>query len=95
MDNLMTFLKDRLDKIQMATLLGAKDILTMEETSMFTGYSLKSLYAMTAGRTIPHFKKNGRLFFKKAELEDWMTSNPVKTQADIDSQASMYCVMNH
>lgn len=83
-------LNDRLDTIERATLLGAKNILNVEEAAMLTGYSVKGIYTLTSRRDIPHYKKNGKLYFRKNELENWMTEHPVKTNRDINSAAETY-----
>ena len=78
---------DRMEKI---TLLGNKEVLTMSEAAMLTGYKEKGLYELTSQRRIPHYKKNGKLYFKKAELVEWMTDNRVMTDEEINRKAITY-----
>ena len=61
-------LSDKLDRIESLTLIGAKNILDLDEAVLFTGFSKGHLYRMTSEKRIPHFKKSRKLYFKKTEL---------------------------
>jgi excisionase family DNA binding protein len=87
-------LNARLDAIEQFAKLGAKSVLSIEEAALFTGYSTGWLYVLTHRRDIPHYKKGGKLYFKKEELERWMTERPVKTKQAIDSEAETYTVLH-
>lgn len=84
-------LSEKLDRIEALTLIAAKDVLDLDEAVLFTGYSKGHLYRLTCGRAIPHFKKDRRLFFRKAELEAWMTETVIPTQAQTQAAATTYC----
>lgn len=83
-------LSNKLDNIRELTLIGAKTVLNLEETALFTGLSIGHLYRLTSGKQIPHFKKNRKLYFKKAELEDWMLEQKILTEDEIQSRATTY-----
>lgn len=87
---LREYMDARFDRIEKATRLGVKEVLDIEEAAMLTGYTVKGLYNLTSEKRIPHYKKNGRLFFRKTELEAWMTDNKVLTEAEIHSKAQTY-----
>jgi excisionase family DNA binding protein len=55
--------------------------LTTEEAAEYTGLSISYLRKLTSGRRIPHFKSDGgsRIYFRKADLHDWMLKRYVKT----------------
>lgn len=75
---------DRLEKL----LIGNKEVLTLDETSDYTGISRSYLYKLTASGTIPHSKPNGKmLFFDKKKLVDWLLQNKQKSKHDIDAEA--------
>lgn len=72
-----------------------KEVLTLEEAARYMGVSKSYLYKLTATRAIPHFKPTGKLcFFNRKELEDWLQSNPIATDADLNSRAQTYCMRN-
>lgn len=88
--DLKEYMDARFDRIEIATRLGAKDVLDIEEAALLTGYKVKGLYTLTSEKRIPHYKKNGKLYFKKSELEAWMTENKVLTDEEINSRAETY-----
>ena len=90
METALEDLSNKLDNIRELTLIGAKTVLNLEETALFTGLSIGHLYRLTSGKQIPHFKKNRKLYFKKAELEDWMLEQKILTEEEIQSKASTY-----
>ena len=84
------YLKSCFDRIETATLIGSKEVLTAEEAAVFTGYTTKGIYAMTSEKRIPHYKKNGKLYFRKQELVEWMTQRKVLTDDEINAKAATY-----
>ncbi len=83
-------LSDKLDKIHSLAAVAAKTILDLSEAALFTGFSEGHLYRLTSRKMIPHYKKNRKLYFRKAELEDWLTEEAVPTESDINSRAATY-----
>lgn len=83
-------LSDKLDRIESLTLIGAKNILDLDEAVLFTGFSKGHLYRLTSEKRIPHFKKSRKLYFKKTELENWMLEQKILTEDEIQSKASTY-----
>lgn len=83
-------INERLARMETAALLAAKSVLTIEEAALLTGYKITGLYALTSEKRIPHYKKGGKLYFKKAELEEWMTETKVMTDKEIADKATTY-----
>lgn len=83
-------LLDRLERLEQLTALSAKTILTIDDVSALTGLSKQRIYTLCSQREIPHYKQ-GKLYFKRKELEDWQTANRISTYAEINSKAQMYC----
>lgn len=85
-------LTDRLDRIESLVLVRAKEVLTLDECSAYTGYTKNHLYRLTSQRTIPFYKPmGGTIFFRKSEIEDWLLRNRHATEAEINSKATTYC----
>lgn len=80
----------RLDRIERLALIGAKNVLSLEETSELTGFSIGHLYRLTSQKQIPHFKKNRKLYFLKSDIEEWLTERRVLTNSEIESKATTY-----
>lgn len=91
MEVTLQMLSDKLDNIGRMTLIGAKTVLDFNEAMLYTGLSKGHLYRLTSGRQIPFFRKNRKLYFKKSELEQWMTETPCSSISEINSRATTYC----
>ena len=83
-------LNSRLDRIERLALIGANNVLSLEETSELTGFSIGHLYRLTSQKQIPHFKKNRKLYFLKSDIEEWLTEQRVLTNSEIESKATTY-----
>jgi len=79
----------RLEKIEELVQEGnmlRKDVLTFNEAVTYLNISPSFLYKKTSQMLIPHYKPNGKLiYFNRAELDQWMLKNRVKTQSEIDT----------
>jgi excisionase family DNA binding protein len=70
-----------------------KNILTVDEVISYTGFSQKQIYKLTSTRAIPHYKPSGRkLFFKKDEIDEWITQGRVKPLSEVIDESQVYLV---
>ena len=83
-------LKLQLDRIEQYAALSAKPIYDVEECARFTGYKRSHIYALTHSKRIPHYKQGSKVFFKRSELEAWMTANKVVTEDEAQAKATAY-----
>lgn len=68
-----------------------KRILSFEEACAYTGFAESYMYKLTSARKIPHSKPNGKkLFFDREKLDEWLLSNPIKTEKELNQEASAY-----
>src|SRR6187549_1719192 len=65
-------------------------VLNFDQASNYLSLSKSTLYKMTSERNIPHFKRGKRVYFKRNELENWLTEVRVMTRDDIEKQAATY-----
>jgi len=82
-------LKQVADLITANTIFCTKEVLTSDECAKYLGVSKSCLYKWTMTRQIPHFKSpTGKIcFFNRQEVEAWMQSNRVATDAELEAQA--------
>ena len=82
-------LKQVADLITANTIFCTKEVLTSEEAARYLGVSKSCLYKWTMSRQIPHYKSpTGKLcFFNREEIEKWMQSTRVATDAELEKQA--------
>ena len=65
-----------------------KEVLTLDEAAQYAGISKSAIYKLTFSRTIPYSKPNGKnCFIRRADLENWLMSNPVATDAELNARA--------
>ena len=77
-----------LEEIKKYSLLGAKNVLTLDEAALLTGLTRTYLYRLTSQKQIPFYKPNGRkVYFNRSELEAWMMRNRFETGEESDSTA--------
>ena len=50
-----------------------------KECSQFTGYAVNTINKMICEKTIPFYKRNARVIFKRDEIQEWLLSNRVQT----------------
>ena len=73
--------------------LTTKAVLTTQEAIKYMGASQSYIYKLMMRRQIPHYKPMGKLcYFKREELEDWLTNNRVATIDEIQQKANNYCM---
>lgn len=85
----MNELLKRFDRLEQLTLLAAKSVLTLDEVCFLTGLAKSSLYKLTANKAIPHYRADGgkHIYFKKSEIEDWLTRNRIGSQLEDEQKA--------
>ena len=68
-------LEERIDNLEKRA-ISSKDILTLQEASVYIGVSLSQLYKLTSTQCIPHYKPRGKMcYFEKKELDAWLLRN--------------------
>ena len=70
-----------------------KNVLNFNEACKYLELSQSHLYKLTSMGNIPHYKPNGKkLYFNRAELDDWLLRNRNTTQDEIEQQAANYLI---
>ena len=68
-----------------------KEIFTFNEACLYLDLSSSHLYKLTSTNAIPCYCPQGKkLYFRRAELDQWLTSNRNKTTDEVEQQASNY-----
>ena len=76
MKKMMEQVLNRLDAIEEQVRLNNADIYTTEDLAKVLGVSKVEIYKLTAKKMIPfHKPTNGRLFFKRKEINRWVSLN--------------------
>ncbi len=86
-------LKQIADRVTANTIFCTKEVLTSDEAAKYMGVSKSYLYKLTMRQQIPHFKPMGKMcYFNRQELEQWLQSNRVATNTEIEQQAQAFCM---
>lgn len=70
------------------------EILNIKQVAELLNLSVPTLYGKTANREIPHSKMGKRLYFKRSEIEQWLSQGKVKTNSEIERDANNYITRN-
>lgn len=75
-------------KIKKEEKFPSQTVLTLEELAAYSGYSKNYIYQLIYKRKIPaHKPPNGKkLFFSKAEIDNWLLSRKLETVEEIKSK---------
>ncbi len=89
-------LLETLEAIKKNTLLASKNVLTLEDVVLLTGYSIDRIRLLMHRREIPYYKPNGRkAFFDRKELEEWLKRNKVVPVTESDADAILRDYINN
>lgn len=73
--------------------LNYKPMLNRRELAEWLGVSDKTVYQWTTKKKIPYYKPYGQtLYFKRTEVEKWLTQNRVATRKEVEELAESLCV---
>lgn len=65
------------------------ELLTTPEAAVYLRISLSTMYKLVWQRKIPCYKPNGKhLYFLLADLQEWVRSRRLATQAELDQEAN-------
>ena len=85
--------KEITDSVTANTLFCTKEVLTSAEVARYMGIAKSYLYKLTMRKQIPHYKPMGKVcYFNREEVEKWLQSNRVATEAELNQQAQTYCM---
>jgi excisionase family DNA binding protein len=87
----LTIIRQELDELKTAK----KEILSFQEACKYLQLGHSHLYKMTSKREIPCYQPSGKkLYFKRAELDEWLLQNRKCTTDEISLKASNYILSN-
>jgi excisionase family DNA binding protein len=68
------------------------EVLNLKQAAEYVSLSKSAIYKKTSERNIPHFKQGKKLYFKRSELDTWLTELKISTHAEIETEASNYLI---
>ncbi len=72
-----------------------KEIINFAEACLYLDLSSSHLYKLTSANAIPCYCPQGKkLYFRRAELDLWLTSHRNATKEEVEQQAANYITKN-
>lgn len=93
MDSIVLKKLERIESMLLEQNLLKKDVLNFNEAAVYLELSHSHLYKQTSTGAIPHYKPNGKkIYFQRAELDNWLLRNRTDSKDEIEQQAADYLV---
>ena len=70
------------------------EILNVDEAAKYLSSTKSYIYKQTSQNEIPHYKRGKKIYFKRSELDDWITKNRIWTKDEIEQKATDYILRN-
>lgn len=85
---------ERLEKIERLIILQTKNVYNVRELSWVLGITEGRVRHLMQESEFPYYKVGNRTYFKKEEIEAWMTRNRFESRDEIETRAATYCTIN-
>lgn len=70
----------------------SNEFLNSKQAAEYLNLSSSYLYYLTFSNSIPFYKPNGkRIFFRRTDLDNWLSQNRHSSRNEIEQQAAAYC----
>ncbi|PWI29775.1 DNA-binding protein [Flavobacteriaceae bacterium LYZ1037] len=90
----MEFIQNEIKEIKellLALNIQQKEILTVEDATVYLQLSKSCLFKMTSKKEIPFYKPGGKkIYFKKSELDEWIFNGKVLSNDELDTDVDDY-----
>lgn len=90
----MEFIQNEIKEIKkllLALNIQQKEILTVEDATVYLQLSKSCLFKMTSNKVIPFYKPGGKkIFFKKSELDTWIFKGKVLSSDELEMDVEDY-----
>lgn len=67
----------------------AEEVLSVSQAARFLNLSVSTLYGKVSRREVPVSKRGKRLYFRRAELEEWIKAGRRQTVDELREQAHL------
>lgn len=84
---------EKIERLLESQNLLVKEVLNFNDAAVYLELSASHLYKLTSTGYIPFYKPNGKkLYFKRAELDQWLLRNRSTSQDEIETAAANYLI---
>jgi excisionase family DNA binding protein len=85
--NIQKSILEKLDDIIFLLKGKIKPHLDIKEASEYLKIGVPTLYSMVSKRQLSFYKPQGKIYFKKEELDEWIFKDRYKTDGEIKAEA--------
>lgn len=78
----MDKIQQTLQRMETMLIIGMKNVLDVREVAAMLGVTVDHIRHLVSSRSIPHYKKGARVFFRKSEIEEWQLETRIATHAE-------------
>lgn len=71
-----------------------KNVWNIDELAYYLRLSADRCSRLAKGRAFPSYKQNGRYYFKREEIEEWLTSHRTSSIDETISQAALHAILH-
>lgn len=101
MENLFAEIKETLNGIKVdteqsnrRTEIFKKNVWNIDELAIYLRLSADRCSRLAKDRAFPSYKQNGRYYFKREEIEAWLTTNRISSVDETNSEAALRAIAN-
>jgi excisionase family DNA binding protein len=72
-----------------------QEVLNVDDLAVMMGCSTSFIYKQSMAKKLPHYKINAganRLYFKRTEIEEYLTKYKVKTSEELEQETTNYFI---
>lgn len=81
----------QIEEVKSLLLLQAKEVLTLKEFCLYTGFSPPYTYRLIANKALPYYKPSGKsIFFKKEDIIEYLTSIKIDNETSKQKKVSTF-----
>lgn len=66
------------------------EIMDIKKASAYIGRTKHTVYSYNRKREIPHYKAGRKVYYKKSDLDAWLTSNRISSKDEIANEVDTY-----
>lgn len=68
--------------------LNPDEFLTMQATAEYLGLKVSTIQSYTRGRKLPHYKRGSSIYFKKSELNDYISAGRIEPKRGLSQKSN-------
>lgn len=77
-------------QVEIMPLPYANELMNVLQVAEYLSLSVQTIYGLVHKMEIPNSKRGKRLYFKRSEIDEWISQSRRKTRVEIEQQASNY-----